>query len=730
MTALDGVVQRVVFQSGSFFVFDFLVEEAVDGRRLWTARGHLFGLQGVTFGVSLRVKGAWGRHPRYGRQFRVRSWEPWYKDSSTFCSFLTHCIRGADALSAGALCERYGEGVIDAMSNHPARVLEEVACNRQDLQSTLLGWEQAVATCNLSHFLKGLSAYEVEAIISRLGPTAASLLRSDPYRLLQIPGFDFLRADEFAAGLGFPKQSPERVGGAVLWALDSATRSGHLFLAPDQLPVAALDIPLDEPVQGDYAQALRRLSEEKMVRVEAGRRVYLPEFFEYERRSANHIAARLRSASGLDLDAHAFLAEFEATSRLCLSQAQRDVVDGIMKSRALVVTGLPGTGKSTSVRALVSLFQKAGISFSLMAPTGIAAKRLSLITDCPASTVHRALAFDGTVWGHGPNNRYLVDAVIVDEMSMVDQELLYRLLVSLRDETLLVLVGDAAQLPSVGPGNVLRELAACAELPTVKLTEIFRQASQGDIVSNSHRINRGEFPELGDPMSDSEFKFMQLQDGHQVRDCIVRMAKKLKARDANFQVLTAKYRGVVGVDALNKALREALNPPGPPEWKGDTQHFRVGDRIMVVRNDYHKHVYNGDVGKLLAIEQDKLIVRIYGLREEQRQVAFTEEHAEEKLRLAYAVTVHRCQGNEFDTILMPLSLEQGRMLQRNLFYTGVTRARHQVWLFGQKAAIQRAIDNNKVTRRNTVLARAISGVLRREEAKGEPRGTAEDRANL
>lgn len=727
MTVLEGTVQRVVFQSGAFFIFEFLLEEEVHGRLLWTARGHLFGVLRLTYGVPLRLNGSLARHSKYGQQFKVKSWDPWYKDEGSFRAFLTYCIRGTDALSVQAICERYGTSVLEALKT-PARILEEVQGNRQDLAATVLGWEQAIATCGLSHFLRGMSTADIETAVNRLGPDAPSLLRANPYRLLQIPGCSFSKADEFADSLGFPKSSPERVGGAILWALDHATRAGHLFLRPDQLATAALDIPVEFPVQGDFAAALKGLAAEKLVRVEGTHRVYLPEYFEYERRSATHLATLL-APSRLEIDQQAFLAEFEASTHLTLSDAQKAVVGALTKSRVLVITGLPGTGKSTSVRALVQLFEKARLSFVLMAPTGIASKRLSLITGFPASTIHRALGYDGSVWGYGPNDRYVVDAVIVDEVSMVDQELLYRLLVSLREDTILVLVGDAAQLPSVGPGNVLKELVSCPALPRVELTEIFRQSAQGAIVSNSHRINRGEFPELGDPKGASEFKFVALQDDYQVRDYIVRMAEKLKARDANFQVLTAKYGGVVGVDALNQGLREVLNPPGPAEWKGEKQHFRVGDRIMVVKNDYKKNVYNGDVGKLLYIERDHLVVRIYGLGEN-LQVSFSETDAEDKLRLAYAVTVHRCQGNEFDTILMPVVLEQGRMLQRNLLYTAVSRAKGQVWLLGQKAALQRAIDNNKVVLRNTVLSRAITGVLQRSQPKGEPCGPTEDRGNL
>jgi len=377
------------------------------------------------------------------------------------------------------------------------------------------------------------------------------------------------------------------------------------------------------------------------------------------------------------------------------------------------------------VRAIVYLLEAAQLSYRLMAPTGIAAKRVASTTSREAATIHRSFGFDGENWQYKSSCKLTVDAVVIDELSMVDQELFFRVLDALHPGTILLLVGDDAQLPSVGPGNVLRELLSCPDVPHVRLTQIFRQSGEGGIVLNSHRINRGDDPVLN--REDEEFKFVEMADEQRIQGLIVEMAARLKSRDENFQVISPKYDGVVGIDKLNMALRDRLNPDkGQPEWKTATLHLREGDRVMVVQNDYKLGIYNGDMGKVTAFSKEHITVKIHGLNPNDMDVVIEmpKGDALQKIRLAYAVSVHRSQGNEFRTVVMPITRTQGRMLQRNLLYTAVTRAKSRVWLIGHQDAVTRAIANDRVVQRNSAFGRSISeacalGVGDRDDDAGD-----------
>jgi exodeoxyribonuclease V alpha subunit len=719
--SIVGSVYSVVYNSDDYYILNF-----DEGDRNVKAKGNVYGLIQLYPGVPIQFVGKWERNQKFGREFHIQTWKPWAEDDQGVRNFLRLCIDGFnDYKIVDAVVGHYGLNTFEELTKNPKSVLEVVAdVGAESLERAVLGWERALAQRDLSALLTkgGLGSLEIQAAMALFGMDAAKVVAENPFRLMEVPGIPFLKVDKLAGELGVGPNDPRRIRGAVLWALQEASKQGHLYLPKNELQPQVSELLLqqenlraplplgDEPAKA-YNGAVLQLVKSKAVVFDQDAGIYLPSLYRFERMAAD-LLSKLLVESKLDLDHEVFLSSYERANKIQLSEAQRHAILLLLTHGLVVITGLPGTGKTTVLRAVVRLLEEAKLDFHLMAPTGIAAKRLSSVTGHEASTIHRALKFDGKVWGLNESNRFITDAVVLDEASMMDQELLYRLLAAIRPGTRLVLVGDDAQLPSVGPGNVLRELLDCAPVPHVRLTEIFRQSVKGEIVTSSHKINSGKMPDLSANNTESEFRFVRLSDEEEIVRLIVAMAVKLKARDSNFQVLSPKYEGVVGVDNLNEKLRDALNPEGPMEFVKGQQRFRRGDRLMVVQNDYDLGVYNGDVGKLWEIGREGVVVKIHGMGDVQDQlVPFKSNVASTKLRLAYAITAHKSQGSEFDTIIMPIVKSQGRMLQRNLLYTAVTRAKKRVWLIGEETAIQKAVDNNKVVKRNTILSKAVQACL-------------------
>lgn len=717
MASISGRIQAVIHSSDGFYILVFTVLEAdppVD-EEVAKVKGYLHGLSQARVGVSLKLDGRWVKHAKYGRQFSVRSWDLWAASEADIERFLRTCVDGfLDSSVVQAVCRPFGMSTFEVMTREPDKLLDAVDPQlRPQVEGALRGWARLVSFRDMTVLLHddGLGASAINNILGTFGSDAGRIIREDPYRLMDVPGLVFDVVDKIGRNLGVSGTDDRRLAGVILHVLRDQAQRGHLYLRRGDLPMACQKaaFPESTPADAAYPRAIELLEARKAVRVVPDVGVYLSDLYTYERDSAQMIRDRLTPLD-IDVDIDSFVADYEKSSKIELSVDQRRAVERLRVSRVLVITGLPGTGKTLVVRTLVRLFEAAKMTFMLMAPTGIAAKRLSAVTGHDATTIHRAFKYNGTVWAQHRGNRVVVDAVVIDEMSMVDQELLFRALDALPPETVVVLVGDDEQLSSVGPGNVLRELVACPSVPHVRLTQIFRQSEAGDIVLNSHRISRGEMPVLQATDPESEFRFVPIQDETRAADLIVEMAAKLKSRNANFQVLSAKYAGTLGVDALNDRLRERLNPPiGQTEAQFGSMRVRVGDRLMVVQNDYDRGVYNGDMGKLVAIEDKEIRVRIHGAGQGgvDMEVRFPKEQVGNKLKLAYAVTVHKSQGNEFDTVILPMAKSHGWMLQRNLLYTAVTRARHKVWILGDAVAVQAAVANDKVLRRNTVFASLI-----------------------
>lgn len=725
---IEGKVVRILYQQPDYVVATLSVHrsEGVGTPGTATFTGPLYGLKKLDAGVTVGLRGTWGNHPKYGPQMKVEGWEPYARNPAEAGRFLTACIEGFED---PFLTERVTQGFEDpfrALTERPEDVVALAEPSTPDavgVRRAVVGWQQARAQMDLATYLQTmhLPAEVIRSVHAIFGSDALRLIRENPYRLVQVPGFGFERADNLALSQGVSADDPRRVEGAILHALHDQASQGHLCLPRASLPLILQRMGEGEAIEPfgpdlgvAVTEALERMIATGSAKFDPMTGVYLGVHWRHERGSARFLAAFIREGKTREeFDVPAFLAEYQSHNRIELSDDQREAVGKLMDNRVLVLTGLPGTGKTTLVRALVSLFRLLGREVALMAPTGIAAKRLAAVTGHDASTIHRALRYDGSGWGYGAHNKLTAPAVIVDEVSMVDQELLYRLLDALQPGTFLVLVGDDAQLPSVGPGNVLRELMNCEAVPHVRLTQIFRQAETSEIILASHQVHRGGVLDLNQPR-DSDFQFVPVPEEEKVTRLIVQMAERLKGRDANFQVLSPKYDGVTGVDNLNESLREALNPDrGQGQCKVGKLHMRIGDRVMIVKNDYELAVYNGDMGKLVDVTPQTVRVRVHGIGSGavDLYVDIPRDEAGDLLRLAYAITVHKSQGSEFETVIFPVVRAHGRMLQRNLLYTALTRAKKRVWLIGEAGAVQRSILNDKVVRRYTGLGWAVSRAM-------------------
>ncbi len=660
------------------------------------------GLVGLQPGERVRLLGHSTINPQYGPQFKVSAAYPLlpYTSEGVRAYLAQGRIKGIGAGLARRLVKRFGAETLKVIQESPERLADVPGIGPkrcQEIREVIL--EQNAHQEALIYLQgQGMSANMAQRIWRKYNSGSIAFVRENPYRLAdEMRGVGFLRADRIAQAMGFGLDHPIRAAASLSYILGQAAGEGHVYLPRELLLERAAEL-LDN--QDLAEQALESSLQEGSLRAE-GEAIWLPALQEIEQELAQRLLIRCAQPSiALPVDTE-FLAE---ELGLELAAEQERALRAAAHSGLLLITGGPGTGKTTIVRALIKLFE--GKKISLAAPTGRAARRLSEATGREARTLHRLLEYLPGKLGFRRNseNPLDVEVLIVDEVSMVDQGLFLALLRALPLEARLILVGDAHQLPSVGPGQVLADLLSGGVINAVYLMHIFRQAQASRIVVNAHRVLGSQLPELPEQGISSDFYRIRVKDPEEASEVILRLVSKRIPEAFGFdpiqdiQVLAPMHKGACGTERLNLCLQEMLNPHGRVVEGGA---FRVGDKVMQIRNDYEKEVFNGDLGRVVQLEGKKLILEFEG-----RLVSYTPS-AQSDLVLAYACSVHKSQGSEYPAVVIPVLTEHWLMLQRNLLYTALTRGRSLVVLVGQNRALSRAVRNTEGLSRFTSLARRL-----------------------
>ena len=725
---LEGALERVTFANPET---GYTIARIDSGRGpdLITVVGPLLGAQ---VGESLRMRGRWTSHPKYGKQFEVHSYTTVLPATvQGIQRYLgSGLIKGIGPVMAERMVAHFGVDIMHIIDDAPARLIEVDGLGPKRTAMITAAWAEQKAIKEVMIFLQGVGVSTSLAvrIYKKYGDGSISVVRSEPYRLASdVWGIGFKTADTIAAAVGIARDSPERIKAGLAYTLSEAADDGHCYLpAPNLIGDAAkiLDVPaelitgcLDElaAAEGVITESVpAAVTPEQAPTAPQVPAVYLPPFYQAERSLAQallrlHAAKADRLAGFASVDWDKALGWLRGRTGTSLAPEQEDAVRLALTSRVAVLTGGPGCGKSFTVRSVVQLARAKGATIVLAAPTGRAAKRLAELTGHEAATIHRLLQLrPGGEPSFDASTPLDADLVVVDETSMVDVILANKLVKAIAPGAHLLLVGDVDQLPSVGAGEVLRDLLAAASLPVVRLTKIFRQAQQSGIVVNAHRINAGQLPglrEFGD------FFMFGCEEAEDTAALVVDIvARRIPAKFGldprrEVQVLCPMHRGPAGAGNLNLLLQEALTPfaDGQQERRYGGRVFRVGDKVTQLRNNYDKGaagVFNGTVGVVAGLSAEDQTLTVLTDEDEKVEYGFDEL---DELAHAYAVTIHRSQGSEYPAVVIPLTMGSLMMLQRNLLYTGVTRAKKLVVLVGSRRALAVAVRTRGAGRRHTAL---------------------------
>lgn len=693
-------------------------------------------LQGVTTGMNVAFTGSYTEHPAYGRQFKVESYEEKEpEDEFAIERYLgSGAIKGIGAALAARIVRRFGKDTFRIIEEEPERLAEIRGISERGAQEIAAQVEEKKEMRQAMIFLQqfGITLALAAKVYQAYGPQIYTVIRENPYRLADdIQGVGFRIADEIAGRAGIRADSDFRIRSGILYALQQAGGEGHTYLPKEQLnakvaQLLEIDLELIEKHYMDLAVARRIVIKQHGEEMQ----IYASSYYNMEHNVALLLQELNVRQEVSEADLQTKISAIERHTDVVLDGLQREALCEAARNGLLIITGGPGTGKTTTINSIIRLYEMEGLDFMLAAPTGRAAKRMSETTGYEARTIHRMLELNGGVEGNAgfernESNPLEADAIIIDEMSMVDITLMNSLLKAIAPSTRLVLVGDINQLPSVGPGSVLKDMIDAGVYRVVRLTKIFRQASQSDIIVNAHKINRGETVSLDNQSRD--FFFLKRYDADKIINVVLqlviqKMPKYVNAQMYEIQVLTPMRKGLLGVDRLNTVLQQHLNPPAQnkaEKIRGEVI-FREGDKVMQVKNNYQIEwevknrygiaiergmgIFNGDMGVIRKIRELTETVTIEF--DEGRVVEYPFKMMEE-LELAYAITIHKSQGSEYPAVVIPLLSGPKMLMNRNLLYTAVTRAKKCVTLVGDERTFADMVDNISEQRRYCGLKERI-----------------------
>lgn len=742
MKMIRGEVSRIIHHSAESGFLVFAVRPEKDGK----ITGHSISCAGSSdeapeIGCSVEVYGTYEATGKYGPQLKYSAFHTVAGTSSyALAKYLKSFAKFLGQEKSIALAQHFGAELERVIEFEPDRLLEVEGIGEVIRDNIVEGWLGNRSVHSIKMFLSsiGLSDQKIRIIVSKHGHEYDSVIKSDPY-VLMYEGIGFSVCDAIGEKLGIAVDSITRVRGLVLGIIreGTVTGEGHLYVTKDDVlngvnhfntnatgsrKISSLGVSWD-----DVKESIKSLIDNGQI-IEEDDTFYPADLYFFEARSSEILSSIMAAPGDPKLqvkDPDSVVDYYEAHERIKIadfkfSDKQADSIKSFVSDKVLIVTGPPGTGKTTIVKTFVRILEDRKVSFSLLAPTGIASKRLEQTTSKEAYTIHRKLGFQGKDWGKHQNNPLEESVIIVDEFSMVDMELFYRLVSAVPKEAHLVFVGDVFQLPSVGPGNVLKDLIKSGKIPTIMLDKVHRQAETSDIIVAANRIKDGDknLDLFKVNNINADICFLKTgKDVEKAQEQMVAIAKSLSARrDITYQVITPRNEGDLSVSSINTLLQNALNPPGSYPNTGTVQQIhlnkdtvvRPGDRIMITKNNYNLGVFNGDVGIIRHMTSE--VIRIDLISGD--SVALPVGNAREMLKLAYAVTVHKSQGTEYSVVILPLLKSHGSMLlQRNLLYTALTRARKKVIVFGQEVAIENAIDNDEIRNRNTKLSQRLNHCL-------------------